>query len=210
MKRVVLFFNLSLNFLFASSKVNNFVDINEKFRLYNRNLQNVSKIYITELENYYERVITTFETYPEMKPYVEIIPKVVEGYKSSNFPYFDDIKSCDDLKVRNSSTFLIQNEYRIAYFDEQIWAWNKLQWIDWIQNIRNRIDMEVNETQKLERLKFVQLYNADNVRKLLFKTVKRLKWQLFGQFRRGLLLEALHCFKNTYYWLIIIIFNIAF
>lgn len=114
-----------LLFKLVACDVQDFAEINENFHQLNDKLRSISKTFEEKLENYLKNLITTLEIFPSMTHQISDMKALINEQKAIKFPFFDDLKSCDDLKLRNASTFLSFKHFSFTDQDEGK-AFNKL------------------------------------------------------------------------------------
>lgn len=117
MKLSTIFFIFASIFLKVSCEVEDFKEINEKFQALNDELRDGFKTFIEKLEPYVKNVVTALEPFSNMTELTSKLSKNLDDFKALNFPFYDDLKSCDDLKLRNASTFPERNKFEFMRLD---------------------------------------------------------------------------------------------
>lgn len=129
MKLLTWIFSLLICVLSSS----NFDQINEYFHHFNDDLHNTSSIFMEIFDKYCTKLIQAMKKVSiikddmnhdvnklKFKEFSFLLSLALERFKQINFPYFDDLNSCDDLKLLNATTFLSENMFSHSFFDEEI------------------------------------------------------------------------------------------
>lgn len=122
MKQQIVCFILFAFLIVVSCELEEIAKINDKSHHMNNKIQNISKILITELESYFNNLTLALKNVSEdhiLSFHIsDKLPKVIEAYKALNFQYLEDLKTCDDLKLKNASFFLKFNKFKFVEYEE--------------------------------------------------------------------------------------------
>lgn len=96
-------FILAILFAASSETVDDFAELNNHHRQFIDKLRLLLKEFIETLETYSKNLISAVEKVPNTSEDISNLKFVVEKFKTLNYEYFEEVKSCDDLfAVRHS------------------------------------------------------------------------------------------------------------
>ena len=102
-----------------------FAEVNAKFQSLNDEVRSSFQVFLEEAQNYVEKLNSALASLPSFAQFLDPLPTIIEDFKDIDFPYFEDIKTCDDLKLRNSSTFLLNTKFFFTDWDFSV-IWERL------------------------------------------------------------------------------------
>lgn len=93
-------------------------NLNDEFHLINENLRNISSLFISKLDDYHEHLKSMFQNVPKLLAILPNLRYILKKYKSIDLQYLEDLKSCDDIKLRYASFFIKNNKFELVEYDE--------------------------------------------------------------------------------------------
>lgn len=113
MKLLTTFF-ISFSFFLQISCETDFKEINKKLQALNDELCNESSTSLDTLESFAKNLVAALADNPSMSIHISKLEALAAEYKAISWPFFENLKTCKDLKLQVSSTLVHYNKLKFT------------------------------------------------------------------------------------------------
>lgn len=113
-------FGLILIFVLTLVKISsqfNLDEINAEFQKFNESFRNAHATNLRVLDDFFEKLRSAIKPIPEVIKLSGAVYVIITRLDRIFIPYIETLKSCDDLKLRNSSSFVEFNQFYFTAVD---------------------------------------------------------------------------------------------